>query len=129
MKYAVIKTGGKQYRVTEGDIIEVDRLDAKEGLVTFDSVLLLVSDENVEIGKPLISDARVKAKLLEQKRGDKIRVAKFKSKVRYRRVSGFRAELSKVQIEKIEGAKIKEAPKKTGDKPKTAKVKKVSGKS
>ena len=128
MQYAVINTGGKQYRVSEGDIIEIDRLEAKEGLVTFDNVLLLVSDENVEVGKPLVSNAKVKARLLEQKRGDKIRVAKFKSKVRYRRASGFRAELSKVQIEKIESAKVKEAPKKAEGKPKAAKAKKVSKK-
>ncbi len=129
MKYAVIKTGGKQYKVSEGDILEVDRLNVKEGLVTFDNVLLLVTDENAEIGKPLVLGAKVKAKLLEQKRGEKIRVAKFKSKVRYRRVSGFRAELSKVQIEKIESTKVKEAPKKPKENPKPAKTKKVSKKS
>ncbi len=111
MKYAVIKTGGKQYRVTEGDVIEVDKLEVKESLVTFDNVLLLVSDEGVEIGKPFVLEAKVKGKLLEQKKGEKIRVAKFKSKVRYRRVTGFRAMLSKVQIEKIESPKIKKSPK------------------
>ncbi|MCL6096697.1 MAG: 50S ribosomal protein L21 [Patescibacteria group bacterium] len=119
MKYAIIKTGGKQYRVSEGDILEVDKLDVKENSVVFDNVLLLVSDENVQVGKPLVPNAKVKAKLLEQKRGDKIRVAKFKSKVRYRRVSGFRAELSKIQIEKIESL----------EKTKPAKAKKVSKKS
>ncbi|MCL5435004.1 MAG: 50S ribosomal protein L21 [Patescibacteria group bacterium] len=118
MKYAVIKTGGKQYRVSEGDIIEVDKLDVKENSVVFDNVLLLVSDENVQIGKPLVQNAKVKAKLLEQKRGAKIRVAKFKSKVRYRRASGFRAELSKIQIEKIDSL----------EKAKPAKAKKVSKK-
>ena len=110
MKYAVIQTGGKQYKVSEGQTLEVDKLDAKDGFVTFEKVLLLVSDENVEIGKPLLN-TNVKAKLLEQKKGDKIRVAKFKSKVRYRRISGFRAAISKVQIEKIETTKAKEASK------------------
>ncbi len=119
MKYAVVKTGGKQYRVSEGDILEVDRLNVKENSVVFENVLLLVSDENVQIGKPLVQNAKVKAKLLEQKRGEKIRVAKFKSKVRYRRASGFRAELSRIQIEKIEAV----------EKPKAAKEKKVSKKS
>ena len=107
MKYAVIKTGGKQYRVSEGDIIEVDKLNVKEGSFNFEEVLLLVSDENVQVGKPFISDAKVSAKLLEQKKGEKIRVAKYKSKVRYRRVTGFRAQLSKVVIEKIEFSKEK----------------------
>jgi large subunit ribosomal protein L21 len=135
MKYAVIKTGGKQYRVSEGDIIEVDKLEVKEDQVVFDEVLLLVTDDAVQIGKPFIQDAKVKAKLLEQKKGEKIRVAKFKSKVRYRRVAGFRAMLSKVQIEKIESAKVKETAKVVKEvktkvaKPKAAKPKKVSKKS
>ncbi len=125
MNYAVIKTGGKQYRVFEGDIIEVDKLEVKEDRVVFDNVLLLVTEDSVQIGKPFIIDAKVKGKLLEQKKGDKIRVAKFKSKVRYRRVAGFRAMLSKVQIEKIESPKIKESVKSV----KAAKPKKVSKKS
>jgi len=111
MQYAVIKTGGKQYRVSEGDIIEVDKLELKDNSVVFDNVLLVVTDDSVQIGKPFIQDAKVKGKLLEQKKGEKIRVAKFKSKVRYRRVAGFRAMLSKVQIEKIESIKIKESVK------------------
>ena len=128
MKYAVIKTGGKQYKVSEGDVIEVDKLDVKEGPLTFDNVLLLVNEGNVEVGKPYIESAKVSAKLLEQKKGDKVRVAKFKSKVRYRRVTGFRALLSKVQIEKIESPKIKETPKKVEEKTESPKVKKVSKK-
>ena len=111
MKYAVIKTGGKQYRVSEGDIIEVDKLEIKEDQVVFDNVLLLVADDSVQIGNPFIIDAKVKGKLLEQKKGVKVRVAKFKSKVRYRRAVGFRAMLSKIQIEKIESDKIKESAK------------------
>ena len=102
MKYAVIKTGGKQYKVSEGDVIEIDRLpSAKDGKIVFDEVLLLATDLGVKIGKPILNGIKVEAKLLADLRGEKIRVSKFKSKVRYRRVSGFRAELSKVQIEKI----------------------------
>jgi large subunit ribosomal protein L21 len=129
MKYAVIKTGGKQYRVSEGDIIEVDKLEVKEDRIVFDNVLLLVTEDSVQIGKPFILDAKVKGKLLEQKKGEKIRVAKFKSKVRYRRVAGFRAMLSKIQIEKIESAKIKESAKPKAVKTKVVKPKKVSKKS
>ncbi len=128
MKYAVIKTGGKQYKVSEGDIIEVDKLDVKEGPLSFDNVLLLVSDSAVEVGRPYVANAKVSARLLEQKKGDKVRVAKFKSKVRYRRVTGFRALLSKVQIEKIESSKIKETPKKVEEKKENPKAKKVSKK-
>lgn len=102
MKYAVIKTGGKQYKVSEGDIIEVDRLSlTKDGKVIFDQVLLLATDAGVKIGKPTVNGVTVAAKFLSDLRGEKIRVSKFKSKVRYRRVTGFRAALTKVQIEKI----------------------------
>ena len=107
MKYAIIKTGGKQYKVAEGDIIEVDKLPENEEKVIFDQVLLLVTDGDVKIGKPTISGEKVEAKILGSLKGIKIRVSKFKSKVRYRRVSGFRASLTKVQIEKIGGKEEK----------------------
>lgn len=119
MEYAVIKTGGKQYRVKAGDILDVDKLVAEKEVV-FGDVLLYVSDgtglpagRQVKIGTPTVTGMSVKAKVLEQHKGEKIRVAKFKSKVRYRRVSGFRALLTKVQIEKIDSGKTeKPAPKK-----------------
>lgn len=110
MDYAVVKIAGKQYRVCAGDVLEVDRLSDDKNL-TFDEVLLLVSDGKVKIGKPTVSGASVKATLLDQVKGDKIRVSKFKAKARYRRTIGFRASLSKVQIEKIE-AKESSAPSK-----------------
>jgi large subunit ribosomal protein L21 len=110
MKYAVIKTGGKQYKVSEGDVIEIDRILNKDGKVVFDEVLLVSSDAGVKIGKPTVENAKVEAKVLEDLKGEKIRVSKFKSKVRYRRVTGFRAFLTKVQIEKIiEGVRLSEA--------------------
>ncbi len=102
MKYAVIKTGGKQYKVKEGDIIEVDRLaEETDKKVLFDQVLLKVTDSGVKIGEPYIKGEKVEAKLMDQIKGDKVRVSKFKAKVRYRRVNGFRASLSKVLVEKI----------------------------
>jgi large subunit ribosomal protein L21 len=118
MKYAVIKTGGKQYKVSEGDILEFDRLKAKKGeKVVFDQVMLLVSDGKVKVGKPTVTGEKVEGTVLDELRGEKIRVAKFKAKARYRRVTGFRAELSRVQIEKIgdskEKAEKKPAAKKT----------------
>lgn len=113
MEYAVIKTGGKQYRVSSGDVLEIDKLpqDADSN-ITFEDVLLLVSDSSVKIGKPMLSSVKVKAKLLEQKKGKKIDVYKFKAKARYRRKIGFRALLSKVLIEKIESGEKASAPKK-----------------
>lgn len=101
MKYSVIKTGGKQYRVSEGDVIEIDRLSSDKSKVVFDNVLLSVSDSSVKIGKPYVSGAKVEAELLENLRGEKLRVSKFKSKVRYRKTVGFRAELSRIKIKKI----------------------------
>ena len=111
MKYAVIKTGGKQYKVSEGDTIEIDKLALeKDGKVVFDEVLLISEDEKVKIGKPFLSD-KVEGKILEHFKGDKLRVAKYKAKVRYRKVTGFRASLTKVKIEKI-GTSKEEKPKK-----------------
>lgn len=114
MKYAIIKTGGKQYKVAEGDIIEVDRLSEEKDKVVFDQVLLLVTDGDVKVGKPMLSGEKVEAKILGNLKGTKIRVSKFKSKVRYRRVSGFRASLTKVQIEKIGKGEEKPEKKEAG---------------
>ena len=107
MEYAVIRTGGKQYRVAMGDILEIDKLPVeKDSTVTFDDILLHVVEGKVAVGGPKLADVKVRAKVLDQVKGEKIRVAKFKSKVRYRRVTGFRAQLTKVQIEKIDTGKF-----------------------
>lgn len=99
MKYAVIKTQGKQYKVKEGDVVAVDNV--QDGKLNIE-VLLLVSDKKVMIGKPVVSGAKIKAKVLKNFKGKKTRVAKFKAKSRYRRVVGFRPSLTQIQIEKIE---------------------------
>ncbi len=101
MNYAVIKTGGKQYKVAEGDVIEIDRISGKDGKVSFEEVLLLVTGGKVKVGKPFVAGEKVEGKILEDIRGEKVRVSKFKSKVRYRRTTGFRAALTRVQIGKI----------------------------
>jgi len=122
MKYAVIKTGGKQYKVSEGDVIDIDRLNIeKDGKVLFDEVLLIVSDSGIKIGKPTIAGEKVEAKVVDNIKGDKIKVSKFKSKVRYRRVTGFRASLSRVQIDKIGFVKEKKEPEEKVAVKKTAK--------
>lgn len=108
MEYVVFRSGGKQYRASRNDILEVDKIAGeKNGQLIIDDILLWVSDGQIKIGKPEVSDVRLKAKILEQKKGKKIRVAKFQSKVRMRRVAGFRAKLTKLQIEEIEVAKTK----------------------
>jgi large subunit ribosomal protein L21 len=103
MKYAVIRTGGKQYKVIEGDVIDIERItDAPEATVTFSEVLMVTADGEVSLGAPLLSNVTVKGTVLEALRGDKIRVAKYKAKVRYRRVTGHRQALSRVKIESID---------------------------
>ncbi len=102
MDYVIVKTGGKQYKVRKGSVIEVDKLPiAVDKETVLDDVLLVVSDGKIKIGKPNVINAKVKAKVLDQIKGDKIRVAKFKAKVRYRRVMGFRPLLTRLKIEDI----------------------------
>lgn len=102
MKYAVIKTGGRQYRVSEGEVLEVEKLVVEpKKSVDFSEVLLLVNDDTVLVGQPLAPNARVTAEVLEQFKGPKIRVAKFKAKTNYRRVRGHRQELTRIKITKI----------------------------
>ena len=110
MKYAIIRSGGKQYKVTEGDSIEVAKLDAKVGEdVVFSDVLLYVSGnpQEAKIGKPVINGIVVKGKVLATKKGEKIRVAKFLAKSRYRRVHGHRDFLTVVKIEHIGNKEVK----------------------
>ena len=100
--WAVIRSGSKQYKVEEGDQIAVEKLNAvPEATVNFDQVLLIVKDDKMEIGKPLIDKAKVRAKVLENFKEKKIRVVKFKSKSRYLRTRGHRQKKTKVLIEKI----------------------------
>ena len=104
MKYAVIASGGKQYKVTEGQILEVDKLPVEAGSnYAFEQVLLTVDGASVTMGAPYINNAAVTAEVVEQTQGDKIRVAKFKAKARYRRVLGFRAQLTRVKITSLAG--------------------------
>lgn len=104
MRYAVIKTGGKQYKVSEGETLLVEKIDGKKDeAVVFNEVLLLADEKKVKIGQPQVEGAKVKGVILDQVKGEKIRVAKFRAKSRYRRVKGHRQRLTKVQITKIYG--------------------------
>ncbi len=100
--YAVIKTGGKQYLVEEGMVITVDQLNLEKGTKTKLDVLLKFDKEGkvFELGNPLLKE-RVSAEVVDNVKGDKIRIAKFKAKSRYRKVRGFRARLTKLMIVKI----------------------------
>jgi len=101
-KFAVIKIGGHQYKVTEGEEIEVPKIEGKEGTVlTLEEVLLVVDEDEVKIGQPQVKGARVEAEIVEQRKGEKIRVAKYKAKTGYRRVRGFRPLITALKIKKI----------------------------
>ena len=101
-KIAIIKTGGKQYKVSEGQTISVEKLDKKEGAkIKFETLLTAGDDgKDVNIGKPSLGEI-VEGKILEQGRGDKIRVIKYKNKTRYVRNKGHRQAFSKVEISSI----------------------------
>ena len=102
--YAVIKTGGKQYKVKEGDILDVEKLDKKEGdSFEFEDVLLTFDDQNkFNLGTPKASKASVKVKVLDPTfKGEKVTIVKYKAKKRYRRKTGHRQKYTRVQVEKI----------------------------
>ena len=102
--YAVIKTGGKQYKVAEGDEIIIEKLNVEEGAtVTFDEVFAIVDGEEVKIGQPKVDGAKVTASVVKNGKGPKIRILKYKHKTNYRRRMGHRQPFTKVKIEKIEG--------------------------
>jgi len=102
MRYAIVKIGGTQYKVAEGEEIVVDKLSQEEKKKReFDDVLLVVNEKKVAIGTPQVKGAKVKVTVLEDFQGKKIRVATYKAKSRYRKVKGFRPQLTKVRIERI----------------------------
>lgn len=101
--YAIFKTGGKQYRVAEGDSITVEKLEAAEGdTVTFEEVLTVVNDADVKIGTPTVTGAKITAKVEKQDKAKKILIFKYKAKSNYRRRQGHRQPYTKIKIEKIE---------------------------
>ena len=96
--YAVIETGGKQYKVQEGDKLRVEKLDAQVGdTVTFDKVLFLGGDD-VKVGRPCVEGAKVEAKVLEQNKAKKVVVYKFKAKKNYRNKRGHRQPYTFIEI-------------------------------
>ena len=99
--YAIIATGGKQYRVSEGDKIYIEKIDAEvDSTVSFD-VLLMENEGDVKVGTPVVEGVKVEGKVVGQVRGDKIIVFKYKSKKNYRRKQGHRQPYTKVEITKI----------------------------
>ena len=102
LMYAIIETGGKQYKVNEGDVIFIEKLDCQEGdAVTFDKVIAVGKEDGMTIGTPVVEGATVSAKSLKQGKAKKVIVYKMKPKKGYRRKQGHRQPYTKVQIEKI----------------------------
>lgn len=102
--YAVIETGGKQYRVEQGDVLFVEKLDATEGdTIEIDKVLLVSNEGNVSAGKPYVDGAKVEATVLQQGKAKKIIVFKIKAKKNYRKKQGHRQPYTKLKIESIVG--------------------------
>ncbi|PIR93760.1 50S ribosomal protein L21 [Candidatus Falkowbacteria bacterium CG10_big_fil_rev_8_21_14_0_10_39_11] len=107
MSFAVIKTGGKQYKVSEGEQLKIEKIPGEAGdKVSFDQVLLIsdATGEKVDLGQPFLDGKTVEAEIIEQARARKINVVKYKAKVRYHKVYGHRQHFTKVRILKIGGA-------------------------
>ncbi len=118
--YAVIKTGGKQYKVAEGEYLRVEKLEAEAGdSVVLSEVLMLVDGDNVTIGAPMVDGASVTATVREQGRGEKVKIIKFRRRKHYRRQAGHRQSYTEIMIDSISasGAKKKAAPKKAAAAP------------
>jgi len=102
MRYAIVETGGKQYRAEEGKALTVDLLPAKIGdSVILNSVLMVVNDDKIEIGSPRLKGASLKTTVVDQIKGKKILVFKYKPKINYRRHTGHRQKYTKLLVESI----------------------------
>ena len=128
--YAIIESCGKQYKVTEGDVVFFEKLDTEEGKkVTFDNVVLVSDGKKVEVGAPYVKGVKVEGKVVSHGKGKKILVYKYKAKKNYRRTQGHRQPYTKVEITKIKTpaekteakAEAKTAEKKTATKTVTKK--------
>ncbi len=114
MSYAIIKTGGRQFRVAEGDTIDVDILDVEPGkTATFGDVLMFADGNDVTHGSPLISGAKVTAEVVEQRKDKKVIAFKYKRRKGYHRTVGHRRKLTRVTIKSISVGAKKTAAKKT----------------
>lgn len=100
--HAVIKTGGKQYKIAEGDLLKVEKLTAKQGdKIKIDTVLSLVDGEKTTIGAPLVEGANVEVSVISHGKHDKVKIFKMKRRKQYRRTQGHRQNFTELKIEKI----------------------------
>ena len=100
--YAVIKTGGKQYRVVQGERLKVEKLEAEVGAkVTLDQILMVADGDKITIGSPVVKGASVKATVVSHGRGDKVMIFKFRRRKHYRKTQGHRQSFTEIKIEAI----------------------------
>ena len=115
--YAIIESCGRQYKVSEGDVVFFEKLDAEEGKkVTFDNVVLVSNDKKVEVGSPYVKGVKVEGKVVAHGKHKKIVVYKYEAKKNYRRTQGHRQPYTKVEITKIKTATEKAEVKETAEK-------------
>jgi len=101
--YAVVSTGGKQYRIQEGDILRVEKIPGEIGsAVSFDKVLMISDGDNMKLGQPIVEEATVQGHIIEQGKAKKIIVFKYKRRKRYRRKKGHRQQYTAIKIDRIE---------------------------
>ena len=101
--YAIVDTGGKQYKVQKGETLRIEKIPGEVGSqVSFDKILMLADDDNVKIGRPVLDDVAVKGHVVEQEKAQKIIVFKYKKRKRYRRKQGHRQQYTAVKIDSIE---------------------------
>ena len=101
--YAIVKSGGKQYKIQEGDVIRVEKIPGDlDNPISFDQVLMFSDGENVRIGQPALNNVTVKGHIVEQGKGKKIIVFKYKRRKRYRRKQGHRQQYTAIKIDQIE---------------------------
>ncbi len=100
--YAIIETGGKQYRVAEGDVLKIDKLNNVEGSITFENVVMVADGDNTSFGTPYLSSAKVTADILETAKGKKVIVFKQKLRKGYRNLRGHRQHYTSIKIKNIQ---------------------------
>jgi len=102
--YAIVEISGKQYKVAENSVIDVDKMEVTDKQVNFDKILLLVSGEEIKVGAPTVPNVKITAEVLDPKvKGDKVVVFKWKRRKNMRRKKGHRQQFTKIRIQKIEG--------------------------
>ena len=102
--YAIISSGGKQYKVEQGEVLKIEKISGNVGdTISFDNVLMFSDGENIRVGTPVLSDVSVQAHIVEQGKANKIIVFKYKRRKRYRRKQGHRQQYTAIKIDTIEG--------------------------